>query len=79
MGFEPMRTGVHGLSSTSYVNWSSIRADFVVYLESKRYSKGYQLDLLRYLDKYFTSPSLPTGIMRVFAKMDKGQRHLVMS
>jgi intergrase/recombinase len=45
-------------------------------LQAKQYSIGYQGDVLRYLDKYFTCISSPTDIMRVFAKVAKGQRHL---
>ena len=77
MGFEPMRTrrstGSQGLGA---ISWNAIRSDFTTYLESERYSKGYQGDLLRYLDKYFTSISSPQDIMRCFAKVEKGQRHL---
>ncbi|MDR0460729.1 MAG: hypothetical protein LBH62_04745 [Nitrososphaerota archaeon] len=72
MGFEPMISGFEG----PLLEWSIIRADFCVYVDSKRYSSAYKRDLLRYLDKYFVRISSPTDIMRVFAKMQKGQRHL---
>jgi intergrase/recombinase len=61
---------------TPFVEWSSIRADFRVYIESKGYSCTYKRDLLAYLDKYFTSLSSPTDVMRVFATLQKGKRHL---
>src|SRR5665647_1208605 len=77
MGFEPMRTRRStGSQGQDVINWNAIRSDFTIYLEAKRYSKGYQSGLLRYLDKYFTSISSPTDIMRCFAKIEKGQRHL---
>jgi intergrase/recombinase len=57
-------------------NWSLIRADFTVYLDSKRFSDGYKADMLRYLDRYATVIQSPIDIMRCFAKVQKGQRHL---
>jgi intergrase/recombinase len=76
LGFEPRIPGSGGLTEAPFVEWSVIRADFCVYLDSKRYSSGYKRDLLRYLDKYFVRINSPTDIMRVFAKMQTGQRHL---
>ncbi len=58
------------------INWAMIRADFISYLNSEGYSDGYKGDLLRYLDKYFTALSSPADIMRLFAKVEKGKRHL---
>jgi intergrase/recombinase len=66
----------NGLSRAGVINWNAIKSDFAIYLEAKRYNKGYQSCLLRYLNKYFTSISSPTDIMRCFAKIEKGQRHL---
>jgi intergrase/recombinase len=58
------------------VNWSLIRADFTYYLDAKRFSEGYKADMLRYLDKHVTVIQYPMDIIRVFAKVQKGQRHL---
>jgi intergrase/recombinase len=58
------------------INWTLIRGDFINYLASESYSEGYKGNLLRYLDKYFTVLSSPADIMRLFAKVEKGKRHL---
>lgn len=58
------------------ISWKYIRSDFIIYFDSKRYSARYKIDLLHYLDKYFTSISSPIDIMRCFSKLEKGQRHL---
>jgi intergrase/recombinase len=48
----------------------------MVYLDSERYSADYKGDILRYLNKYFTKLSSPTDIMRIFSRLERGQRHL---
>jgi intergrase/recombinase len=77
MGFEPMRirrsTGSQGWLT---IKWVDIRADYVVYLNAQRYCDEYKEGLLRYLDKYFIEISSPTDIMRIFANLKKGGRHL---
>ena len=73
LGFEPMTSGSAGPNT---IVWKAIRDDFTVYLDSQRYNKGYKVDMLHYLDRYFTSISSPTDIMRCFAKVERGQRHL---
>ena len=77
MGFEPMRTRRStGSQVLLAITWMDIRTDFTTYLECKRYSTDYKQGMLRYLDKYFTTISSATDIMRVFAKIERGQRHL---
>ena len=76
LGFEPRIPSSRGLTEAPFAKWSVIRADFCIYLDSKRYSSGYKRDLLHYLDKYFVRINSPTDIMRVFAKMQRGHRHL---
>ena len=77
MGFEPMRTRRStGSQVLEPITWMDIRSDFITYLDCKRYSIDYKQGMLRYLDKYFTTISSATDIMRVFAKIERGQRHL---
>jgi intergrase/recombinase len=45
-------------------------------LDAKRYNTAYKIDILHYLDRYFVSLSSPVDLMRIFAKVAKGQRHL---
>jgi intergrase/recombinase len=49
---------------------------FIEYLASKRYSPSYRDDLLNYLDRYATIISEPSDIIRMFSKLESGQRHL---
>ena len=83
MGFEPMRngcsTGSQG-SKSGFVlaNWGIIRSNSTIYLRSKRFSDDYVGSLLRYGDKYLANNliSEPIDIMRLFAKVHQGIRHL---
>ena len=65
-----------GSQGQNAITWKLIRSDFTFYLDSERYSVGYKDSLLQYLDKYFTVINCPADIMRTFAKVEKGGRHL---
>lgn len=60
------------------VNWVTIRSDFKIYLQSKRFSEDYMGSLLRYGDKYLQDNLIaePMDILRLFAGVKHGVRHL---
>ena len=57
------------------LNWRDNRADFIDYLESKRFNAWYAHDMLSYLDKNVTVIRGPMDLMRIFAKLTQGQAH----
>ncbi len=72
-GVEP---AAYGLRVYPKIAWKAIRSDFRVYLDAKRYCEHYVWDLMLYLDRYFVEINSPTDIMRLFAQIKQGQRHL---
>jgi len=57
------------------VNWLENKAEFVEYLQSKRYNERYVQGILSYLGKNVTELREPMDIIRIFAKLSQGQQH----
>ena len=74
-GIEPATPGLKVHNSLK-IEWRLIRADFTVYLDSKRLNQAYVDDMLHYLNQYLTIINSPIDIMRTFTKVKQGQRHL---
>jgi intergrase/recombinase len=58
------------------LEWSSLRAGFLDYLDSQNYSSAYKSDLLHYLDENVTSINGPSDVIGVFSRVKRGRRHL---
>ena len=57
------------------LNWADYRAEFIEYLQSKRYNERYAQNMLNYLDKNISIISKPMDVVRIFAKLTLGQQH----
>jgi hypothetical protein len=52
---------------------------FKEWLESEGYSHGFKVDVLRYLERYVLEVKEPFDIVRIFSKVNKGKRHVVLA
>ena len=70
-GFEPGSS-----AREAEVTWAAIRGDFIAYIQSKNCDARYQADMLHYLDKHVTVIREPMDVVRLFAEVKGGRRHL---
>ena len=88
-GFEPGlsareasggRDNLHPMGEREAVSihWKEIRSDFISFIEAKKCDPQHQADMLRYLDKHLTLIWEPMDIVRLFAGVKAGRRHLWM-
>jgi intergrase/recombinase len=69
--------GSKGLQqSGTTLQWPSLRKGFLTYLSANGYSTKYIDDLRHYLDEYVTVISVPTDILDIFSKVNRGRRHV---
>ena len=72
-GFEPGIASLEGYASK--LNWRLDRAEFTVYLDSKRYNKHYRNSILSHLDRYVNVIVEPMDLVRSYASLTDGQLH----
>jgi len=53
-----------------------MRSDFIAYIQAKDCDPLYQMDMLHYLDKHLTVIREPMDVVRLFAGVKAGRRHL---
>ncbi|MDH5438728.1 MAG: integrase [Candidatus Bathyarchaeota archaeon] len=77
-GFEPGLPAREADTDVVVIHWQEIRSDFIAFIEAKRCDPKHQADMLRYLDKHLTVIREPMDIVRLFAGIKAGRRHLWM-
>jgi intergrase/recombinase len=66
------------LKNNGFIDFRSVRGDFVVWLEIRGLSKGYRRAIVRHLERFGRPIGSPMDVVRIFQCLTVGQKHQVI-